>query len=75
MPSNRQGKPKMTSREHQLPAFALLLALGLLGGCAPEVGSEKWCAAMKEKPSGDWTVNEASDFAKHCIFPLGRDGE
>ncbi len=41
-----------------LPAFA----------CAPEIGSEKWCAMMKEKPKGDWTANEATDFAKHCLF-------
>lgn len=40
----------------------------LLGACAPEVGSEKWCTKLKEKPKGDWTVNEAADFAKHCIF-------
>lgn len=49
----------------------LILALSgaaLLGACAPEVGSEKWCSKLKEKPKGDWTVNEAADFAKHCIF-------
>lgn len=49
-----------------------LLMLGLaalsMQACAPEVGSEKWCENMKEKPKGDWTANEASDFAKHCIF-------
>lgn len=39
-----------------------------LSACAPEVGSEKWCAQMKEKPKGDWTVNEMSDYTKHCIF-------
>ncbi|MCL9774127.1 DUF3012 domain-containing protein [Vibrio methylphosphonaticus] len=33
-----------------------------------EVGSETWCQDMKEKPKGDWTANEASDYAKHCIF-------
>ncbi|UTW45111.1 DUF3012 domain-containing protein [bacterium SCSIO 12696] len=39
-----------------------------LSGCSPEVGSKAWCEAMKEKPKGDWTANEATDFAKHCIF-------
>lgn len=39
-----------------------------LSACAPEVGSEKWCANMKEKPKGDWTANEASSYAQHCIF-------
>jgi hypothetical protein len=44
------------------------LVLILISGCSPEVGSEEWCTAMKEKPKGDWTSNEARDFAKHCIF-------
>jgi hypothetical protein len=39
-----------------------------LSACAPEVGSDKWCANMKEKPKGDWSANEAADYAKHCIF-------
>ena len=50
--------------------FALSLAL-LAGGllaCAPKVGSEAWCKAMNAKPKGDWTVNEAADFAKSCII-------
>lgn len=46
---------------------ALLLA-ALLLGCAPEVGSDEWCADMKEKPKGDWTANEATDYAKHCLL-------
>jgi len=37
-------------------------------GCTPEVGSEKWCKMMEEKPSGDWTANEAADYGKHCLF-------
>lgn len=51
------------------PALLLALLLGLgLAGCAPEVGSEAWCKQMKEKPKGDWTANEAGDFAKHCLL-------
>lgn len=37
-------------------------------GCAPKVGSEAWCAKMKEKPKGEWSANEAADYAKHCLF-------
>lgn len=37
-------------------------------GCAPEVGSEKWCQQLSGKPKGEWTANEATDYAKHCIF-------
>ncbi|WP_335342287.1 DUF3012 domain-containing protein [Sedimenticola hydrogenitrophicus] len=50
-----------------LMGLAGLLVL-LVTGCAPEVGSEEWCLAMKEKPKGDWTANEAADFAQHCIL-------
>ncbi|WP_126453361.1 DUF3012 domain-containing protein [Sulfuriflexus mobilis] len=51
--------------------FAVVAGLGLIiaiSGCAPEVGSEKWCAQLKEKPNGDWTANEVADYAKHCVF-------
>ena len=46
---------------------AALLIIGL-SACAPEVGSEKWCAQLKEKPKGEWSANEAGDYAKHCVF-------
>lgn len=39
-----------------------------VAACSPKVGSDEWCAAMKEKPKGDWTANELGDFSKHCIF-------
>jgi hypothetical protein len=36
--------------------------------CAPEVGSKRWCENMEEQPKGDWTLNEAKDYAKHCVL-------
>lgn len=39
-----------------------------LSACSPEIGSEEWCADMKEKPKGEWTANEASEYAKSCLF-------
>jgi hypothetical protein len=42
--------------------------LTLFAGCAAEVGSARWCAAMRDKPRGDWTANEALEFARHCLF-------
>lgn len=45
---------------------AALFALSLTA--CTEVGSDAWCADLKEKPKGDWTANEAGDFAKHCVF-------
>ncbi|MDD1824869.1 DUF3012 domain-containing protein [Photobacterium sp. ZSDE20] len=47
-------------------ALILFLATQLIA--CTKVGSEAWCTDMKEKPKGDWTANEAGDFAKHCIF-------
>lgn len=43
-------------------------AIGGLSACSPEVGSKEWCEALKEKPKGDWSANEAADFAKHCVL-------
>jgi len=52
----------------RLVSLWLLLALLTLVACAPEVGSDAWCQQMKAKPKGDWTMNEATDFAKHCLL-------
>lgn len=52
-------------------AFVFVALVGLiagLSGCAPEVGSPRWCEAMAEKPKGDWTANEALDYAEHCLI-------
>jgi len=46
----------------------LSLLLSQLIACSAEVGSEKWCNNLEQKPKGDWTANEAADYAKHCIF-------
>ncbi|WP_261841530.1 DUF3012 domain-containing protein [Aliamphritea ceti] len=52
--------------------YALALTLAaftlVMQGCAPDVGTEGWCANLKEKPKGDWSANEAKDFTKHCIL-------
>ncbi len=48
--------------------MSVVICTFLLTACAPEVGSEKWCAGMKAKPKGDWTTNEAKDYTKHCLF-------
>lgn len=51
-----------------LTGVLLSSLLLLAAGCAPEVGSERWCNDLKNKPKGDWSANEAADFAKHCLF-------
>ncbi len=48
----------------------LLIGLFLLSAaaCSPKVGTPAWCEMMEQKPKGDWTANEASDYATNCIF-------
>ncbi|WP_038012998.1 DUF3012 domain-containing protein [Terasakiella pusilla] len=58
---------KLTAKTLLLAAAFTLSGLAL-SACSPEVGSKEWCADMKEKPKGDWSANEATDFAKHCVF-------
>ncbi|WP_083923097.1 DUF3012 domain-containing protein [Arsukibacterium perlucidum] len=48
----------------------LVLSSAMLAGCAPEVGSDRWCKAMEAKDKGDWSANEAADFAKHCLLKI-----
>lgn len=48
--------------------IGIILALSLLSGCAPEIGSKEWCASIKEKPKADWTIKEGKEFASNCIF-------
>ncbi|MCI5143458.1 MAG: DUF3012 domain-containing protein [Candidatus Electrothrix sp. ATG1] len=40
----------------------------MLSGCPAQVGSERWCQNMRDKPKADWSASEAVDFAKHCII-------
>lgn len=42
--------------------------IALLSACSAEVGSRKWCENMQAKPEGEWTITEAKDYAKHCLF-------
>ncbi|QYK01048.1 DUF3012 domain-containing protein [Shewanella psychrotolerans] len=59
----------VTSSNLKISATVLgFVLITSLSGCAPEVGSEKWCKQMEDKAKGDWTANEAADYAKHCVF-------
>ncbi|MBY4675102.1 DUF3012 domain-containing protein [Marinobacterium arenosum] len=51
-----------------LLAMVMVASTLALAGCGPEVGSEAWCADLKEKPKGDWSANEAAEYAKSCLF-------
>ncbi len=54
-------------KKPSLVVAVLSIAL-LLVACAPEVGSEEWCEDMDEKEKGDWSSNEAKEYAKNCVF-------
>jgi hypothetical protein len=47
--------------------FSFFLLTQLIA-CSAEVGSDEWCEDLEQKPKGDWTASEATDYAKHCIF-------
>ncbi len=51
--------------------YTALTVAGLLfaTACSPAVGSKEWCEELKNKDKGQWTAQEAKDFAKHCILP------
>jgi len=58
---------KITLKSIFVISLLSFAAVGL-SACSPEVGSKEWCADMKEKPKGDWSANEAGEFAKSCVF-------
>jgi len=45
-----------------------LFVLAAVAACEPEVGSERWCESMRDTPPGDWSTNDALDFARHCVL-------
>jgi hypothetical protein len=56
-----------------LIALPILLLVSTLTACSLEVGSDAWCEDLAEKPKGDWSSNEAAEFAKSCIFKSYND--
>ena len=49
-------------------AICGIFVFATLAACSPEVGSKEWCADLKEKPKGEWTTNEAAEFAKNSVL-------
>lgn len=56
-----------------IAALPVIVLASSLGACAPEVGSDAWCEDMVEKPKGDWSANEAAEFARSCVFKSYED--
>jgi hypothetical protein len=51
----------------------VVVVTGAAAGCAPEVGSEAWCEQLAEEPAGDWSVNQAADYARYCLLGSSED--
>ncbi len=56
----------------KLKLMAVLLCCLALNAC-DRVGSEAWCNKQKEKPKGEWTLEETGEYTKYCV--LGMDSE
>lgn len=63
---------KIVPLTYMLRAMSLVIAF-TLGACAPEVGTKAWCDRMDAKAEGDWTVNEAADYARYCVLNTYKD--
>ncbi len=61
----------MSLLKKNISTSSLAVLLFMLSACAPDIGSDEWCANMKEKSKADWTASEVADFAKHCILKSG----
>ena len=50
----------------------LVLALFALSltACGDRVGSDKWCAKLKDKPKSEWTLEETGDYTKYCVMNM-----
>lgn len=64
---------KDTNSNLVVVSAALVLA-SALSACEPEVGSERWCSMMQDKPRGDWTANEALDYGRFCLLDSRDEG-
>jgi hypothetical protein len=61
-------KKGITKKESFMFRVTVILLLAALAACAPEVGSDAWCESLDKKAKGDWTANEAKEYAKNCVF-------
>ena len=48
--------------------IAGLSIAALLCACAPERGTVAWCEQMDETPKGQWSMDDASEYAQSCIL-------
>ncbi len=51
-----------------VPVLLVLALSAGMAGCEPEVGSDRWCSRMEDRPSGDWSANDAMEYARNCVL-------
>jgi len=51
-----------------ITTLATLSLFSVLAACSPEVGTKAWCESLGDKAKGDWTANDATQFAKYCVL-------
>jgi len=44
-----------------------------LSACSPEIGTKAWCEGLADKAKGEWSTNDATQFAKHCVLKNYKD--
>ena len=45
-----------------------IVSILLLSACSVEPGSEQWCAQMEDKSKTEWTFDEGTTYASHCLI-------
>lgn len=51
-----------------MKSMPVFLAMLLLSACSAEPGSEKWCEQKSEQPKSEWSVADATTYAKNCLI-------
>lgn len=63
----QQSNQQMVQTVGDIKPQESLNRVAALNGRIPEVGSDDWCEVMMVKDAKDWTEDEQSLFAKHCL--------
>lgn len=63
----QQSNQQMVQTVGDIKPQESLDRVAALNGRIPEVGSDDWCEVMMVKDAKDWTEDEQSLFAKHCL--------
>lgn len=63
----QQSNQQMVQTVGDIKPQESLDRVAALNGRVPEIGTDDWCEVMMVKDAKDWTLDEQSLFAKHCL--------